>query len=66
MEKKQSSQRKEARATRQMRTSAPERGALDTTFDSWLENKLKTAYSSVLDEPIPDDLIRLISQKLKD
>jgi len=35
-------------------------------FDSWLENKLRTAYSSVLDEPIPDDLIQLISQKLKD
>ena len=35
-------------------------------FDSWLENKLRTAYSSVLDEPIPEDLIELISQKLKD
>jgi len=35
-------------------------------FDSWLESKLRTAYSSVLDEPIPDDLIELISQKLKD
>jgi hypothetical protein len=35
-------------------------------FDSWLETKLRTAYSSVLDEPIPDDLIQLIAQKLKD
>ena len=35
-------------------------------FDSWLENKLRTAYSSVLDEPIPEDLIELITQKLKD
>jgi hypothetical protein len=35
-------------------------------FDSWLENKLRTAYSSVLDEPIPDDLIELIAQRLKD
>ena len=35
-------------------------------FDSWLENKLRTAYSSVLDEPIPDDLIQLLSRKLKD
>ncbi len=33
-------------------------------FDSWLETKLRTAYSSVLDEPIPDDLIQLIAQKL--
>ncbi len=37
-----------------------------TGFDSWLENKLRSAYSSVLDEPIPDDLIELLSQKLKD
>jgi hypothetical protein len=35
-------------------------------FDSWLESKLRTAYSSVLDEPIPEDLIQLLSQKLKD
>jgi hypothetical protein len=35
-------------------------------FDSWLENKLKSAYSSVLEEPIPEDLIRLLTQKLKD
>ena len=35
-------------------------------FDSWLETKLRTAYSSVLDEPIPEDLIQLIAQKLKD
>lgn len=35
-------------------------------FDSWLENKLRSAYSSVLDEPIPEDLIELLSKKLKD
>ncbi len=35
-------------------------------FDSWLETKLRVAYSSVLDEPIPEDLIQLLSQKLKD
>jgi hypothetical protein len=35
-------------------------------FDSWLENKLRTAYSSVLDEPIPEDLIELLSRKLND
>ncbi len=37
----------------------------DSTFDKWLEDKLKTAYSSVLDEPIPEDLIKLLHQKLK-
>ena len=35
-------------------------------FDNWLEDKLRNAYSSVLDEPIPEDLIRLLSEKLKD
>jgi hypothetical protein len=35
-------------------------------FDSWLETKLRSAYSSVLDEPIPEDLIQLLNQKLKD
>jgi len=37
-----------------------------TGFDVWLETKLRSAYNSVLDEPIPDDLIQLISEKLKD
>jgi hypothetical protein len=35
-------------------------------FDSWLETRLRSAYSSVLDEPIPEDLIQLLNQKLKD
>jgi hypothetical protein len=57
---KQKSGRKEPRAQK------PHEGNGVAGFDSWLENKLRTAYSSVLDEPIPDDLIELISQKLKD
>ena len=35
-------------------------------FDHWLEDKLRNAYSSVLEEPIPDDLLKLLQQKLKD
>jgi len=38
----------------------------DPAFDNWLDNKLRSAYSSVLDEPIPEDLIKLLHQKLKD
>lgn len=38
----------------------------DVAFDHWLEDRLRNAYSSVLDEPIPDDLLRLLQQKLKD
>jgi hypothetical protein len=38
----------------------------DAAFDDWLETRLRTAYSSVLDEPIPEDLMRLLNQKFKD
>ena len=41
-------------------------GGQGAGFDSWLETKLRSAYSSVLDEPIPEDLIQLLHQKLKD
>ena len=35
-------------------------------FDLWLEDKLRNAYSSVLEEPIPEDLLKLLHKKLKD
>ena len=38
----------------------------ESAFDRWLEDKLRNAYSSVLDEPIPDDLLRILQQKLRD
>ena len=60
MADKQKSVRKEPSGQKNLK------GDSTAGFDSWLENKLRTAYSSVLDEPIPDDLIQLISQKLKD
>ena len=60
MTDKQKSERKEPR-----KQSKSGNGGT-SGFDSWLETKLRTAYSSVLDEPIPDDLIQLLSQKLKD
>lgn len=41
-------------------------GNREAQFDLWLEDKLRTAYGSVLDEPIPEDLIRLLHHKLKD
>ncbi len=66
MEKKQHPQRKEPRASREPQGSGPQPGAGTAIFDNWLENKLKSAYSSVLEEPIPDELLRLITQKLKD
>jgi hypothetical protein len=48
------------------RQKAARGGVQGEGFDSWLETKLRSAYSSVLDEPIPDDLIQLLHQKLKD
>ncbi len=38
----------------------------DDSLDNWLDTKLRNAYSSVLDEPIPEDLIQLLHRKLKD
>ncbi len=48
------------------RLKAARGGGQGAGFDSWLETKLRSAYSSVLDEPIPEDLIQLLHQKLKD
>lgn len=33
-------------------------------FDNWLDGKLKDAYGSVLEEPIPDDIMKLLEQEL--
>jgi hypothetical protein len=33
-------------------------------FERWLDTKLKNVYGSVLAEPIPDDLINLLREKL--
>jgi len=48
------------------KAAARQAGSGGGAFDSWLETKLRSAYSSVLDEPIPEDLIQLLNQKLKD
>lgn len=46
--------------------SGKAKSTLDAGFDRWLEDKLRNVYSSVLDEPIPTDLIKLVQAKLKD
>ena len=33
-------------------------------FERWLDGKLKSVYGSVLEEPIPQDLINLLREKL--
>ncbi len=66
MENKQNPRRRDPRAARTPRNPAQAEGGSDAIFDSWLENKLKSAYSSVLEEPIPEDLIELLARKLKD
>ena len=57
---------KEKPGRRLPRARAAQGGEPVEAFDSWLEKKLRSAYSSVLDEPIPDDLIQLLNQKFKD
>lgn len=65
MEKKRKFGQPDSADTRAGRRNTP-KTSVDTDFDDWLERKLRTAYSSVLDEPIPDELIKLIDEKLKD
>lgn len=48
------------------RAKAVETAGDSDAFELWLEDKLRTAYSSVLEEPIPEDLLKLLDQKLKD
>ena len=57
---------KEKPGRKVLRQKAARSGGQGAGFDSWLETKLRSAYSSVLDEPIPEDLIQLLHQKLKD
>ncbi len=65
MEKKRNHRRPEAAVWRGGEKTGADAGG-DALFNDWLEAKLRTAYSSVLDEPIPDDLIKLINERLKD
>lgn len=37
----------------------------DAAFDLWLERSLKAMYDQVADEPIPDDLLKLIEEDRK-
>lgn len=37
----------------------------DSEFDAWLDVQLKSLYSSVLNEPIPEDMLKLLQQRTK-
>ena len=65
MEKKRNTRRPDA-ASRNGRKGKAVGDEADTFFNDWLETRLRSAYSSVLDEPIPEDLIRLVNEKLRD
>ncbi len=65
MDKKRKPQGRDGTSARLGGNGGPAAGG-DAMFNDWLETKLRSAYNSVLDEPIPDDLIDLINEKLKD
>jgi hypothetical protein len=58
--------RREGQTGRGQRKTPATGANSDNLFDQWLETKLRSAYSSVLDEPLPEDLIKLVNDKLKD
>ena len=37
---------------------------LATPFDRWLDTRLRNVYGSVLEEPVPQDILNLLRQKL--
>ncbi len=65
MEQKQNPRRTNGPKSRSTSAAKAKPGD-DAAFDNWLEGKLKGAYNSVLDEPLPDELVRLLSEKLKE
>lgn len=44
---------------------APDRLKKPPQFDNWLSQQLKSLYDPVLDEPLPDDLIRMLEDGAK-
>ena len=66
MTKKTDTRTKSGGVRRERGKEGARTGTSENHFDLWLDEKLRTAYSSVLDEPIPDDLLRLLQQRLKD
>lgn len=47
-------------------TASPRSRSPESAFDMWLQRELQKMFSDVAQEPIPDDLLRLIDQdKLK-
>ena len=47
-------------------TQAPAVGAdPPATFDDWLDGRLKNLYQTVLNEPLPDEIVTLLSGQRK-
>lgn len=52
--------RKRKPATKERRSNE-----LDPEFDAWLDVRLKSLYGSVLNEPVPEDMMKLLQQRRK-
>ncbi len=37
----------------------------DPEFDAWLDVRLRSLYGSVLNEPVPEDMMKLLQQRTK-
>jgi hypothetical protein len=44
---------------------APDRLKRPPQFDNWLSQQLRSLYDPVLEEPLPDDLVRMIEEGAK-
>jgi hypothetical protein len=41
---------------------APPAGGADPEFDNWLDVRIKSIYDSVLQEPLPEEILKLLEQ----
>jgi hypothetical protein len=55
---------KDTRSTNDNRNDGTHPDGDVAPFERWLDKKLKNAYGSVLEEPIPQDIIDLLRKKL--
>lgn len=56
-----SSDKKNETPPTRLSPASTNRGKVDQAFDNWLKQSLHAMYDEIANEPLPEDLLRLIS-----
>lgn len=56
-----SSDKKNETPPTRLTSASSNRGKVDRAFDNWLKQSLHAMYDEIANEPLPEDLLRLIS-----